>query len=78
MKHTPEGLERIRKSSAEREHSEESREKRRLAMTGRSFSDETKEKMSKAKKGRPSCRKGSNWKVVDGKRIWYFSDESIT
>lgn len=47
------------------------------AHKGKKLSDETKRKISEALKGHPGYYghpKGSHWKVVDGKRVYYLED----
>jgi hypothetical protein len=48
--------------------SEETKRKMSEAQKGRTLSEETRGKMSNAQKGR---YKGTHWKLVDGKRVWY-------
>lgn len=48
---------------------EETKQKISNTLKGRTFSDETRKKMSESAKNR---RKGRRWKLVDGKRIYWY------
>lgn len=60
-----------RKCKKPYEMTEEIRKKMIESHKGKKQSEETRKKISEYRKGKTSPNKGSHWKLVDGKRVYY-------